>query len=50
MYFLIPVVIAQIFNPTTEVEILTGAPTNEGKMLIEIHPSTAETKARNYSK
>ena len=29
LYFLIPAVIAQIFNPTPEMEMPNGTPTNE---------------------
>ena len=31
LYFLIPVVIAQIFNPSAELAMLIGIPTKEGK-------------------
>ena len=49
LYFLIPVVIAQIFNPAAELVIPTGTPTNEAKAEIKKHRLTAETKIRNCS-
>ena len=36
LYFLIPAVIVQIFNPTEELAILIGIPTKEAKAEIEI--------------
>ena len=44
LYFLIPAVIAQIFNPTAELVMYTGIPTKEGKAEIETHPVTAEVE------
>ena len=41
LYFLIPAVIAQIFNPTAE---LPGTPTNEANAEIETQSLTTETK------
>ena len=35
LYYIIAVVIAQIFNPTTELEISKGIPNNKGKAEIE---------------
>ena len=43
-YFLIPVVITQIFVPNAELVITTGTQTNEAKAEIEIQPVTIETK------
>ena len=37
LYFLIPVFIAQIFNPAAELVIPTGTPTNEAKTEIKKH-------------
>ena len=42
-YFLIPTVIAQIFNPIAELVILIGIPIKEAKAEIEIHPVIVET-------
>ena len=42
--------IAQIFNPTAELVIPTGTPTNQAKAEIETHPVTAETKIIKCSK
>ena len=50
LYFLIPAVNAQIFNPTTELAIPTRTPTNDANAEIEIQPLTAETKTRKCSK
>ena len=38
LYFVIPAVIAQIFNPIAELVIPIGIPSKEGKAEIEIHP------------
>ena len=43
-YFLVPAVIAQIFIPTVELVIPTGAQTNEVNAEIEPQPVTVETK------
>ena len=43
---LIPAVIAQISNPTAEIEIPIGTSCNEANAEIETQPLTAETKAR----
>ena len=45
LYFLIPAVIAKIFDPIAELVI----PTEVAKTEIEIHPVTVETKLRKYS-
>ena len=46
LYFLIPVVIAQNFNPTAELVMATGTATNEANAKTEIEPLTAEVKIR----
>ena len=40
LYFLIPAVIAQIFNPTAEIVIPAGTHTNEAIAEIETQPPT----------
>ena len=47
LYFLIPAVITQIFNPTAELAIYSGIPTKEAKAEMKTHPVTAETKMSN---
>ena len=49
LYFLIPAVTAQIFNPIVELVVPTRIPSKEGKAEIEIHPINAETKIRKCS-
>ena len=49
LYFLIPVFIAQIFDPAAELVIPTGTPTNEAKAEIKKHRLIAETKIGNCS-
>ena len=49
LYFLIPAVIAQIFNSTAELAIPTGIPTNKAKAEIETHPVTVEAKISKCS-
>ena len=46
IFFLIPAVIAQIFNPAAEITIHTRRPTNETNSEIETQPLTASTKTR----
>ena len=46
-YFLIPSVIAPIFNPITEVVIPIEIPIKEVKTEIEIHRVIGEAKIRN---
>ena len=46
LYFLIPAVTAQIFNPTLKLVTCIGMLTEEGKAEIEINPVTAEAKIR----
>ena len=49
MHFLIPAIIAQIFNPFAEVVIPIGIPGKVAKAENEIHPVTAKNKIRKYS-
>ena len=49
LYFLIPVVIAQIFNPIAELVIHIETLIKEAKSELEIHPVIAETKIRKFS-
>ena len=42
LYFLIPAVITQNFNPTAELVILTGISTKEAKAIMETHPVIVE--------
>ena len=49
LYFLIPVVIAQIFNFIAELVIPIGIPTKEAKAEMEIHPVTVEIKISKCS-
>ena len=42
LYFLIPVVITQIFNPFAELVIPIGIPTKEAKVEMETHPVIVE--------
>ena len=44
LYFLIPALITQIFNPTAELVIPMGILTKEAKAEMETHPRTIETK------
>ena len=46
LYYLIPAVIAQIFNPTAELAIPTGTPTNEANPETESQTLTGERKIR----
>ena len=46
LYFLIPVVTAQIFNPITELVIPIGILGKVAKAEVEIHPVIAEAKIR----
>ena len=47
LYFLIPAVIAQIFNSVAE--IVTPMPSKEAKAEIEVHPIMTEAKIRKCS-
>ena len=49
LYFLIPAVITQIFNPTAELVIPTRITTKEAKAEMKIHAVTVETKISKYS-
>ena len=42
LYFSIPAVIAQIFNPIAELVTPIGTPTKEAKAEMETHPLTVE--------
>ena len=42
LYFLIPIVITQIFNPIVELAIPIGIPTKEAKAEMETHPVIVE--------
>ena len=44
LYFLIPTVIVQIFDPIAELVIPTGFPIKEAKTEIEIHPVVVEAE------
>ena len=44
LYFLIPTVIAQIFNPIAELVISIEIPTKETKEEMETHPVIVENK------
>ena len=49
LYFLIPTVIAQIFNPIEELVIPIGIPTKEAKAEMETHPVIVQAKTRKCS-
>ena len=49
LYFLIPGVIAQIFNPIAELIIPTGIPIKKVKAEIKIYPVIVEAKTRKSS-
>ena len=49
LYFLIPAVIGQIFNPITELVMPIGIPSKKAKAEIEIHPVIVEAKLRKCS-
>ena len=42
LYFLIPVIIIQIFNPIAELVVPIGIPTKEAKVEMETHPVIVE--------
>ena len=44
LYFSIPAVVAQIFNPTVKLAIPIGIPTKEAKAEVETHQVITETK------
>ena len=49
IYFLIPPVIANIFNPIVELAIPIGIPSKEAKGEVEIYPVIVEAKTRKCS-
>ena len=49
IYFLIPGIIAHIFNPIAELVIPFRIPTKEEKEEMEIHPVTVEDKIKKFS-
>ena len=48
LHFLIPAVIAQIFNLTAELAIPIRIPTKEGSSETKTHPVTTETKISKF--
>ena len=48
LYFLIPAVIEQVFNPIAELVIAIGIPTKETKAEIETDPVIAEAKIKTF--
>ena len=48
LHFLIPAVISEIFNPTVQLAIPKGTPTNKANAGIKIQPQIAEMKIRIY--
>ena len=49
LFFLIPAVVTQIFNPTAELLNTMGIPTKEEKAEMETHPVTVKTKISKFS-
>ena len=49
LYFLIPAVIAQIFNPIAELVIATRIPTKEAKVEMETHPKIIKITISKWS-
>ena len=49
LYFLIPVVIMQIFNPFAELVVPIGIPAKEAKANMETHPVIVEIKISECS-
>ena len=49
VYFLIPAVIAQIFNPIAELIIPIGIPTKKARAEMETHPVIVEIKVSKCS-
>ena len=49
LYFLIPAVITQIFNPIAELVIPIGVPTQVAKTEMETHPISVEIKISKCS-
>ena len=50
LYFLIPTVYAQIFNPNAELVMTTETPTNGINKVIKTYPLTVETEIRKMFK
>ena len=48
LYFLIPAVVTQIFNPIAELIIPIGIPIKEAKAEMETHPVIVEAKIRKF--
>ena len=48
LYFLIPIVVAEIFNPIAELVIPIGIPTKETKEEMQTHPVIVKAKRRSY--
>ena len=49
LYFLIPAVITQIFNPNAELVLPIGITSKDAKAEIEIHPVIVKAKIRKCS-
>ena len=49
LYFLILAIIAQVFNPVTELIIPIGISTKEAKAEMETHPVVVKAKIRKCS-
>ena len=49
LYFLIPAVLAHIFNPSAELSLLIGMSTKKAKLEIETHPVTTEANISKCS-
>ena len=49
LYFLIPLVIAQIFNPIAELVNRIGIPTKKAKAEMETHPVIVEITVSEWS-
>ena len=49
LHFIIPAVIAKIFNLIAELVISMGIPIKEAKVEMETHPVIVEAKIRKYS-
>ena len=47
LYFLIPAVIIQVFNPSADLVMPTKTSTKEAKVEMKIHSVTVETKIDN---
>ena len=50
LYFLIPAVIAQIFNPSAELVMPTGTQTNDANAAIATQPVIVEAKISNFGR